>query len=39
MILNLGLTYACRAELGAGLGRVSATRDEMMRYAAALRQA
>ena len=39
VILNLGLTYACRAELGAGLGRVSATRDEMMRYAAALRQA
>jgi MutS domain V len=39
VILNLGLTYACRAELGAGLGRVSATRGEMMRYAAALRQA
>ncbi|HEY6322812.1 MAG TPA: hypothetical protein VJA16_14775 [Thermoanaerobaculia bacterium] len=39
VILNLALTYACRAELGAGLGRVSATRDEMMRYAAALRQA
>jgi hypothetical protein len=39
VILNLGLSYACRAELGAGLGRVSATRDEMMRYAAALRQA
>ncbi|HEV3073062.1 MAG TPA: DNA mismatch repair protein MutS [Thermoanaerobaculia bacterium] len=39
VVLNLGLTYACRAELGAGLGRVSATRDEMMRYAAALRQA
>ena len=39
VILNLGLTYACRVELGAGLGRVSATRDEMMRYAAALRQA
>jgi hypothetical protein len=39
VVLNFGLTYACRAELGAGLGRVSATRDEMMRYAAALRQA
>jgi energy-coupling factor transporter ATP-binding protein EcfA2 len=39
VILNLGLTYACRAELGTGLGRVSATRDEMMRYGAALRQA
>jgi MutS domain V len=38
-ILNFGLTYACRAELGAGLGRVSATRDEMMRYVAALRHA
>jgi hypothetical protein len=39
VILNLALSYACRAELGAGLGRVSATRDEMMRYAAALRHA
>jgi MutS domain V len=39
VVLNLGLTYACRAELGTGLGRVSATRDEMMRYAAALRHA
>ena len=39
VILNLATSYACRAQLGAGLGRVSATRDEMMRYAAALRQA
>jgi MutS domain V len=38
-ILNLGLTNAYRREVGSRLERVSASRDEIMRYAAALRHA
>jgi len=38
-ICNFGLTYACRDRLAPGLERVSARRDEMMHYVAALRHA
>ncbi len=38
-ILNLGLSRACQRAVGSRLERVSASRDEMMRYAAALRHA
>jgi hypothetical protein len=38
-ILNLGFTRIFRRQVGRGLGRVSASRDEMMQYAAALRHA
>ena len=36
---NFGLTYACRGRLWPQLERVSARRDEMMQYVAALRHA
>ncbi|HYL05464.1 MAG TPA: hypothetical protein VE075_05460 [Thermoanaerobaculia bacterium] len=38
-VLNLGFSWACRRQVGRGLGRVSASRDEMVLYTAALRHA
>ena len=38
-VLNVGVSRAFRRQLGAGLGRVSASRDEMIQYVAALRHA
>src|SRR5579864_3004278 len=38
-VLNVGFSRAFRRQLGAGLGRVSASRDEMIQYVAALRHA
>ncbi len=38
-ILNLGISRLCQDQVGPRLARVSATRDQMVQYAAALRQA